>query len=242
MTSYKRKRKRKFNKSKFLMNLISITILVIVVFISGKFIIETTFAVLTLTDNVNRTDDILILVNKKHDVPKDYVPEELIEVDVRFPKGTPFEQKKMRKDAAAALRILFDEAEKEGIILYGVSGYRSFAYQKNIYDRKVKAVGKEEAGKYVAYPGQSEHQTGLAMDVTNEEGVSSLLVQSFGKTKEGQWLEENAHKFGFIIRYPNDKEDITGYNYEPWHLRYVGKKASEEIKIQGIVLEEYLQK
>lgn len=240
MTSYKRK--RKFNKSKFLMNFISIAILIIVAFISGKFIIETTFAVLASIDNMNKTNDILILVNKEYDIPEDYVPEGLTEVDVRFPKGTPSEQKKMQKEAADALKILFDEAEKEGIILYGVSGYRSFAYQKNIYDRKVKAVGKEEAGKYVAYPGQSEHQTGLAMDVTNEESISGSLMQSFGKTEEGQWLEENAHKFGFIVRYPKGKEDVTGYNYEPWHLRYVGKKASEEIKAQGIVLEEYLQK
>jgi len=241
MASYRRQRKKKFNKTRFLRNLVFMFILLSVVFISGKFIIETTYAVLTSAEDTNETEDILILVNKKCDISKDYVPKNLGEVDIRFSPGTALKQKMMQEEAAEALEELFKEAEKEDIILYGVSGYRSYEYQKQIYDRKVKAVGKKEAGKYVAYPGQSEHQTGLAMDVTNEAGVSKSLTENFGETKEGQWLEDNAHKFGFIIRYPEGKEEITGYNYEPWHIRYVGTEASEEIRDQRIVLEEYLQ-
>jgi len=216
-------------------------ILISVVFISGRYIIKITYAVLTSTEEMNKAEDILILVNKEHDIPEKYVPGNLVEADVQFPTTTAMDQKMMQKDAAKALEKLFKSAEKESINLFGVSGYRSFDYQKKIYDKKVKAVGREEAGKYVAYPGQSEHQTGLAMDVTNKAGASNILTENFGKTKEGQWLKDNAHYFGFIIRYPKGKEDITGYNYEPWHLRYVGIEAATEIKSRGIVLEEYLQ-
>ncbi len=100
-------------------------------------------------------------------------------------------------------------------------------------------VGKEVANKTVAYPGQSEHQTGLAMDVSSHK-MGFKLHQSFGETIEGIWLANNAPKFGFIIRYPKGKEHITGYKYEPWHLRYVGVQVAEEIAQKGITLEEYL--
>ncbi|NMB98055.1 MAG: M15 family metallopeptidase [Clostridiaceae bacterium] len=187
------------------------------------------------------TENFLILVNREHELSKDYMPKNLVEVNISFSPGTASQQRMMQKTAAKALETLFAQAENDGIILYGVSGYRSYDYQKKIYDRKVNAVGRTEADKYVACPGQSEHHTGLAMDVINEEGVSKLLTASFGETKEGQWLNDNAHEFGFIIRYPEGKEDITGYNYEPWHLRYVGKEAAREIMSRGLVLEEYLE-
>jgi len=246
----RRQRKRKFNKTKILMNLLFIFVLITIVYISGRYVISTAYSVLTSMQFTNQTEEdddgdttenFLILVNREHEVPKDYVPKDLVEVNVRFSPGTAIQQKMMQKTAAEALEALFDQAQNEGIKLYGVSGYRSYDYQKMIYERKVNAVGKTEADKYVAYPGQSEHHTGLAMDVINEEGVSELLTANFGETKEGQWLEENAHKFGFIIRYPEGKEHITGYNYEPWHLRYVGKEAAQIIKSRGLVLEEYLE-
>jgi len=246
----RRQRKRKFNKTKILMNLLFIFVLITIVYISGRYVISTAYSVLTSMQFTNETEEdddgdttenFLILVNREHEVPKDYVPKNLVEVNVRFSPGTAIQQKMMQKTAAEALEALFDQAQNEGIKLYGVSGYRSYDYQKMIYERKVNAVGKTEADKYVAYPGQSEHHTGLAMDVINEEGVSELLTANFGETKEGQWLEENAHKFGFIIRYPEGKEHITGYNYEPWHLRYVGKEAAQIIKSRGLVLEEYLE-
>lgn len=246
----RRQRKRKFNKTKILMNLLFIFVLITIVYISGRYVISTAYSVLTSMQFTNETEEdddgdttenFLILVNREHEVPKDYVPKNLVEVNVRFSPGTAIQQKMMQKTAAEALEALFDQAQNEGIKLYGVSGYRSYDYQKMIYERKVNAVSKTEADKYVAYPGQSEHHTGLAMDVINEEGVSELLTANFGETKEGQWLEENAHKFGFIIRYPEGKEHITGYNYEPWHLRYVGKEAAQIIKSRGLVLEEYLE-
>lgn len=240
MASYRKKRKRRFNKSKFVINLFLMLLLVSIVFVSGKLIIKMTYAALETIGNADESDDFLILVNREHNIPEDYIPDDLTEVNIRFAVGTEREQKMMKAVAAKALEELFKEAEKENIILYGVSGYRSYEYQKQLYERKVKAVGKEEADKYVAAPGQSEHHTGLAMDVMNESAVS-VLTESFAETREGKWLAENAHRFGFIIRYPKGKESITGYNYEPWHIRYVGVEAATEIKTRGIVLEEYLQ-
>jgi len=95
-----------------------------------------------------------------------------------------------------------------------------------------------KAAKYVALPGQSEHQTGLAMDVTSES-ANWGLSNNFGETNEGKWLKDNCYKYGFILRYPEGKEDITGYNYEPWHIRYVGKKVSTYIYTNNITLEEF---
>ena len=124
--------------------------------------------------------------------------------------------------------------QKEGIILIGSSGYRSYKSQREIYMRDLSSKGEEYVSSYVAVPGSSEHQTGLAMDITNEANWIT------GESVEAQWLRDNCHRFGFILRYPEGKEHITGKAYEPWHLRYVGKKAAEEIYTQGLALEEYM--
>lgn len=189
---------------------------------------------------VEHPRNVLVLVNREYTLPKDYIPEDLVVPSVRFSPTIRNEQKQMRKEAAKALENLFHEADNNKIKLFCVSGYRSYDYQEQLYNRKVKAVGKKEADKYVASPGQSEHQTGLAMDITNSKGISGSLSESFGDTKEGVWLEENAYKFGFIVRYPEGKEQITGYNYEPWHIRYIGTSPAKEIENKNIVLEEYL--
>lgn len=188
---------------------------------------------------VTNTDDILVLVNKRRNLPPDYKPDDLVIPNVRFPFDEKLEKRYLRKEAALALEELFKEAEKDGIILYAVSGYRSYNTQKILFENKVKKVGFEQANLLVAYPGQSEHQTGLAMDVSCES-VGFTLEEDFGQTMEGIWLRENAHRFGFIIRYDKDTTDITGYSYEPWHIRYVGKDAAKEIYERNITLEEYL--
>ena len=149
------------------------------------------------------------------------------------------EKKQLRKEAALALEEMFRSSKANGINIYAVSGYRSYARQASIFDANVRKYGFERANQTSAKPGQSEHQTGLAMDITSAS-VNYGLSQSFGATKEGKWVYENAHKFGFIIRYQKGKESITGYQYEPWHLRYVGIKAAKEIKDRNITLEEYL--
>lgn len=182
--------------------------------------------------------DILILVNRNNPLSKDYMPFDLIVPNINNPVK---EDLLLRKEAARALEELLTKANKDKIDFYCLSGYRSFNIQEQLYNEKVRSSGKVMADKYVAYPGQSEHQTGLALDIANLESVNQLLRSSFGKTQEGIWLQNNAWKFGFIIRYPKGKEKITGYSYEPWHIRYVGIKASKEMKSKDMVLEEYLE-
>ncbi|EKN36818.1 D-alanyl-D-alanine carboxypeptidase, partial [Clostridium botulinum CFSAN001627] len=127
-------------------------------------------------------------------------------------------------------------AKEEGIILLGNSGYRSYRSQKNIYKNRARSQGKELADAYVAKPGFSEHQTGLCIDITNKD---RYFVQG---TKEADWLAKNCYRFGFIIRYPKEKKSITNIEYEPWHIRYVGKEAAKYIYDNKITLEEYLGK
>jgi len=185
-------------------------------------------------------NSILILVNKQRSLSETYVPEDLVTAEVRFAPYVLPEKKKMRAVAAEALAQLMEGAAQENIELYCVSGYRSYATQKAIFEAKLKAAGWENATKFVAFPGQSEHQTGLAMDVTNKAGLNKSLTQDFGESPEGKWLQANAHRYGFIIRYQAGKEHITGYSYEPWHIRYVGAEAAESIYLSGLTLEEYL--
>ena len=184
--------------------------------------------------------EILVLVNKKHMLPEDFVPEDLVVPDVPFPFTEDLPKKMMRKPAAAALEKLFAAAQKADLNLFAQSGYRSYERQKELYTAYVERDGEEAANKYSAQPGQSEHQTGLAMDVTSPD-VNFLLNETFGETDEGKWIKEHCHEFGFIIRYPKGKESITEYQFEPWHLRYVGEKAAKEIMEKGITLEEYLE-
>ncbi len=181
---------------------------------------------------VNSPNDIMVLVNYKNHLAKDYVPYDLVVPNIEFTFNEESQKRQMRKPAAQAIERMFDEARNQGIYLYGVSGYRSAERQKQIYDNEVHALGELKAKQYVALPGESEHQTGLAMDIGKIDG-------KFGDSKEGKWVSQNAHKYGFILRYPAGKENITKINYEPWHFRYVGIKPATEIYNKGLTLEEY---
>ncbi|MBZ9609638.1 M15 family metallopeptidase [Clostridium estertheticum] len=187
-------------------------------------------------DNSNVDDGDLMLVNRGNTLDKDYVPHNLKVVNVKIYPNVSNEEMLMKGNAGDALKRLFRKGEEEGIILYALSGYRSYATQKELYENSIKIRGKGYTYKYVATAGKSEHQLGLAMDITNAEKSTG-----FENTKEGKWLQENAYKFGFIIRYGKGKEDITGYNYEPWHVRYVGVENSEKIYSKDITLEEFLE-
>ncbi|WFD10251.1 D-alanyl-D-alanine carboxypeptidase family protein [Tepidibacter hydrothermalis] len=193
-------------------------------------------------ENINNVvlnpSDILVMVNKKNSLPSNYIPENLVVPNIPFPFKEFHSKKLMRQDAALALEKLFNKAKQDEINLYATSGYRSYDRQKSIFESNAKKYGIEKANQFSAKPGESEHQTGLAMDVTSPS-VNYHLTQRFGETKEGIWLKQNAAQFGFIIRYPKGKEDITGYKYEPWHLRYVGKETAQKITNQNITLEEY---
>lgn len=172
------------------------------------------------------------LVNREHAVSKDYVPE------VRKTDVYGMSQA-MRPDAAAALEEMFAAAKEEGVSLASVSGYRSYSKQSTIYSRKKKTTGStQKADALVALPGTSEHQLGMAMDVAQKG--SSQLNAGFGKTKGGQWISQNAHRFGFVVRYQLGYEEITGYSYEPWHVRYVGKEHANAIYEAGVPMEVYM--
>jgi len=183
--------------------------------------------------------DILVLVNKNYALPDDYEPTDLVVPDVRFPFDEDDPKKQLRKEAADALEELFSNADEAGIALFAQPGYRSYDRQEAIFASNVDQHGEEHANTYSARAGESEHQTGLVMDVTSEK-IGFDLTTEFGETDEGKWIKEHAHDYGFIIRYPEGKENITQYQYEPWHLRYVGKRAAKEITENNLTLEEYL--
>ena len=159
----------------------------------------------------------ILVVNKKHPLPSNYAPGE-------------------NPVAAAAIRLLIADMQRLGFnVCSSYSGYRSFSSQRSIYDDWVRRSGRERADTFVARPGHSEHQTGLAFDLRHSNNGG--LVQP--GTKEAIWIAENAHLYGFIVRYPAGKEHITGYIHEPWHLRYIGDRATS-IFNSGKTLEEYL--
>lgn len=183
---------------------------------------------------------ITVLVNKQNHLPEGYVPPDLVEVEIPFTFADKSEKRMMREEAAHHLEELFAAAKDNGVILYGVSGYRSYQTQKYIFAYNINRFGsEEEANQISARPGESEHQSGLAMDVSSQS-VNYGLVKIFGDTKEYEWLKDNAHLFGYTIRYPQGKEHITEYTYEPWHLRYVGKELAEELYANNFSYEEYL--
>lgn len=182
---------------------------------------------------------LLILVNKEHPVDKDYKPDDLVKIRDFVPDRSET-TRYMRSEAAVAFEMLVGKAAEDGVVIKMTTAYRSYDFQKVLFDNYVEKEGEEKANTFSAKPGQSEHQTGLAVDVSSPS-VDYQLSDDYGKTKEGKWLSDNAYRFGFILRFPKGKEDITGYQYEPWHLRYVGLTAAKEIHEQGITLEEYLQ-
>ncbi len=181
-------------------------------------------------------DPMLILVNKRNKLPWDYVPEGMVLPDVTL-KSERYGL--MEPTAAAALTAMFQAAKSEaGLELVGISGYRSYSSQKSIYQNAVKEKGQKQADRANAQPGKSEHQTGLAMDVSCES-LHLSLSQKFGDTPEGQWIAENAHRFGFVIRYRKAWYDVTLYMNEPWHLRYIGPEHAAFLRKLDVPFETY---
>jgi len=181
----------------------------------------------------------LILVNKEHALDMEYKPDDLSSIKY-YAEDRPSESRYMRAAAADAFHSLVEEAKRQGIELVMTTAYRSYEFQSSLYSNYVAEVGQAAADTFSAEPGKSEHQTGLAADVSSPS-VNYQLTTKFADTAEGKWLSENAHLFGFVIRFPDGKEGITGYQYEPWHIRYVGLAAAEYMYNSGVTLEEYLQ-
>jgi D-alanyl-D-alanine carboxypeptidase len=183
-------------------------------------------------------DSIPVLVNKQNRLPDRYHPADLVYAEIPFIFKERSEKRKLRSEAASAVERLFTAAKQQGFSLLGVSAYRSYSDQESLFNSYVKKDGYAKAKTYSALPGTSEHETGLAIDVTGGTGKCPA-EECFANSKEAEWLQEHAANFGFIIRYPKGKEAVTGYKYEPWHLRYVGVQIAKDIMSRGITLEEY---
>lgn len=186
-----------------------------------------------------------MLVNRDHLLVSDYVPAGLVKLSDYMPAGSSV---MMTREAAEAMGQMIAAMKADGISdIYGSSGYRSYDTQSWLYDRKVnyyldlgydRSSARTLAAQVVAIPGASEHQTGLALDFTTSDAG---LTDSFANTAAGKWLAENSWRYGFILRYPKGMEHITGYIYEPWHFRYVGKVHAEYIYRNGITLDQYYE-
>jgi len=167
-----------------------------------------------------------VLVNKYYYVGEKYVPKNLVSIDSKYQSGG----KKLTREAVEAFNKMASAAKEEGYTIRAVSTYRSYSYQNTLYNNYANRDGYENADTYSARPGYSEHQTGLAVDVDN----AKISYTSFGQTKEFAWMKENAHKYGYILRYTKENEFITGYMNEPWHYRYVGVEIATKMKNENI--------
>lgn len=187
--------------------------------------------------NTKETDidkDILMLVNKYNYLSKNYEPENIVDVKNWYCYG----EAQLREEAYDAFINMFNAAKKDDVTLIINSGYRNYKQQDETYQDFYEIYGEDEANKIAAKPGFSEHQTGLSIDLTSYDETAD---NSFENTKEFKWLQKNAYKYGFILRYPKNKEKITGYDYESWHYRYVGIEVATKIKDLDITFDEYYE-
>ena len=187
----------------------------------------------------DEANGLFFLVNKEHHVDKEYVPDDLEPIKYYAADRNKY-TRFMRAEAAEHFHELVEAAAAEGIDIVMTTAYRSYEFQEVLWNNYVAQKGEEEANKTSARPGESEHQTGLAVDLSTSE-IDYRNSSDFADTAAGRWVAENAHKFGFILRFPEGKSDITGYSYEAWHLRYVGMTAAADIDEQDLTLEEYLE-
>ncbi len=185
-------------------------------------------------DTVKKTDiskKELMLVNKFNYLDENYAPDDIVKVSMQFAYG----DNEIKKEVYEKFRSMYNDAKKEGLYLIITSSYRDYNFQKELWDSYANQKGDEWADSVSARAGYSEHQTGYTLDIV----TYNANMSSFEKTDEFKWLQDNAYKYGFILRYPKDKEDITGYSYESWHYRYVGKDVATKIKKLGITFDEY---
>ena len=183
---------------------------------------------------INNPDDLDAICNKFYALPEKFSPSNLEDV----PKGYYVEDGKaytLDKDAIDAFISMSDAAKEKGLSLKIISAYRSYDYQSKLYEKYKASNGQSAADRFSARPRHSEHETGLAIDIND-------VSQAFENTKEFAWLQENAHLYGYILRYPKDKEDITGYMYEPWHYRYLGVELATKVKDSGLTYDAYYAK
>ena len=190
-----------------------------------------------IIDTISSDDDnLLVLVNKYHTVSKDYKPAGMVKMDNKM---TTYADLELKKEAYDAYKQMYKDACDLGFDLKVCSAYRQYSTQISLYVNSLKNRGRETTNLRSAYPGRSEHHTGLALDITSKS-MGMTLSQDFADYDDGKWLNENCQEYGFILRYPKGKTEITGYAYEPWHFRYVGVDIAKDIMARGITLEEYV--
>jgi LAS superfamily LD-carboxypeptidase LdcB len=188
------------------------------------------------TPDFYSTDSLLVVANKAHKLPDGYEPSDLTRPNVAMSADWT-----LREPAARALEEMFEAAEQDGVHLVLGSAYRPESYQRQLWNNYAAQYSPERADRISSRPGYSDHQTGLATDLCGVSDTSTDLSRSFEDTVEGAWLRDHAHEYGFIMRYPKDKEDITGYAYEPWHFRYIGVEYATKIYNRDVfyTFEEY---
>ncbi len=185
-------------------------------------------------EDIKKTDTSkgdLILVNKYHQLDKDFVPEDIRDISLKYCYG----ENEITNKVYQKFISMYNDAKKEDLNLIITSAYRDYEFQNELWQQYAKSQGEEWADSVSARAGHSEHQTGLTLDIVTYK----VNMNEFENTDEFKWLQKNAHKYGFILRYPKDKTDITGYDYEAWHYRYVGVKDATKIHDLGITFDEY---
>lgn len=241
------KRKQQAKRRLLLLTLITFFIGFLVGFLVGSQKEHTlNFVMAPANQNTSKQNTVtlpwnLTLVNFENALPENFAPEELSEVDNGYETDSRI---------AEAAKKMISDAREENVRIITLSAFRDYEYQMELFENKVQRLqqekgysvdkAREEAATVVAYPGTSEHQLGLALDLVDARHTK--LDESQENTAAYKWLYEHCHEYGFIVRYPNGKTSITGIIYEPWHFRYVGEEAAKIIMEEGITLEEYIQK
>ncbi len=177
------------------------------------------------------------VVNKNRRLEKGYEPDNLTSITVSSQHSG--NNNLIRSDILPSIEQLFSDASSEGIRLTITSAYRSYSTQEGLFNNYANQYGYEKAATFSAFAGASEHQTGLVVDIGSLDNMSTNFSDSFGETNAGKWLASNAHTYGFILRYPKGKQDITTYKYEPWHFRYVGVDLATYLHENSLTLEEF---
>lgn len=181
-------------------------------------------------------DHATVLLDRSHRLPEDAAPSDLVAVtEAGFPS-----EHLVRRVVIGDLRALREEAAENGLELAVQSGYRSFAYQRDVHAGWVAALGEERARRVSARPGHSEHQLGTAVDLRSAAGPPAWELDDWAATHEGAWVAANAHRFGFVMSYPEGAEAITCYDYEPWHYRWIGRGLAERVQRSGLPLRAWL--
>lgn len=178
---------------------------------------------------VKDPESLTVIINKIYSLPSSWSPSDLEVVD-------DYKGQTMRKVASDAFKEFKAACSAQGFKIYGHSGYRSTEFQQKIYTNMINTYGQEYTDKYISRPGQSEHTTGLSVDVS----IDGIPYEEIEKSSHYLWFKEHLSEYGFILRYPKDKESLTGYNYESWHIRYIGKDLAKKVEASNLTYDEYV--